>query len=331
MQASIVIPTFNRPNSLQRTLRSLEGQDGLVGEYEVIVVDDGSAKATESVSFNGFGYPIRYVKGPHRGATHSRNQGAKIGNGEVLVFVDDDVTLSTSALRELTATCMAAPNRVAIGNLEDRSPEPNSVFARVMLGQRAGVQQIQDDELIPFVECNTQLLAVRKSDFFDLGMLTDPTGGWPNWDDVDFGYRAHHAGFQIIKCACAIGTHWDCALSDLESASDRWYRAAFSAPKLFQVHPELFRYIKMFDDKSPQSWRDDSPSLLLRKFGRSISALGPCRRTMEILVSMLEGYLPNPQLLDPLYRWIIGGQIYLGYRDGIRERLDARNPIGLKA
>ncbi|MFV2045027.1 MAG: glycosyltransferase family 2 protein, partial [Anaerolineales bacterium] len=257
MQASVVIPTFNRGDSLLRTLESLENQPRLAGEFEVTVVDDGSDTVIDSIPSTNFGYPIRCVKGPHRGATYARNRGARMGNGEVLVFIDDDVTLSNTALKKLIESCMAAPNRVAIGNLQDRCPEPDSVFANVVLNQSVEVEHLQRDEQIPFVECNTQLLAVGKSEFFDLGMLKDPTGGWPNWDDVDFGYRARRSGFQIVRSMRATGVHWDYSLSDLRTACDRWYRAAYSAASLFRVHPDLFQHIEMFHDKVPKNWRGD--------------------------------------------------------------------------
>jgi hypothetical protein len=39
-------------------------------------------------------------------------------------------------------------------------------------------------------------------------MLQDPTGGygWPNWDDVEFGYRAYLSGYRHYKAAEQLGT-----------------------------------------------------------------------------------------------------------------------------
>lgn len=57
----------------------------------------------------------------------------------------------------------------------------------------------------------TGLIAIKKSDFFGLGMFQDPTGGWPNWDDVDFGYRAVKVGFYygaVLQLSWSTGTTW---------------------------------------------------------------------------------------------------------------------------
>ncbi|MBV7328041.1 glycosyltransferase [Chloroflexi bacterium TSY] len=47
--ASIIIPTYNRKESLIETLDSLTSQENVEGDFEVIVVDDGSSDGTEQI------------------------------------------------------------------------------------------------------------------------------------------------------------------------------------------------------------------------------------------------------------------------------------------
>lgn len=88
---SIIIPTFNRPRLLRRAVSSAIMAIGASGE--VIVVDDGSDIPAEK-SISDFACSrLRILRNPvplAGGGSPSRNRGAKIANGDVLFFLDDD-------------------------------------------------------------------------------------------------------------------------------------------------------------------------------------------------------------------------------------------------
>lgn len=86
---SVAIVTRNRPDSLERTLRSLFGQTPQ--PYEVIVSDDSSSddmiQVTEKI-VRAYGY--KYVKGPGKGLYVNRNFVAKHCTGTHIRTMDDD-------------------------------------------------------------------------------------------------------------------------------------------------------------------------------------------------------------------------------------------------
>jgi glycosyltransferase involved in cell wall biosynthesis len=86
MLISVVVPTFNRADSLLNTLRALENQT--FHHYEVIIVDDGSTDQTETVvkQFPQF----LYVRQPNHGPAAARNTGSQFAQGEFITFTDDD-------------------------------------------------------------------------------------------------------------------------------------------------------------------------------------------------------------------------------------------------
>jgi glycosyltransferase involved in cell wall biosynthesis len=86
---SVVIPTYNRAPLLARSLRSVLGQS--YGEFEVIVVDDGSTDGTAGV-VAGFDDPrLRYVAlARNAGAAAARNVGIRLARGKFLAFQDSD-------------------------------------------------------------------------------------------------------------------------------------------------------------------------------------------------------------------------------------------------
>jgi hypothetical protein len=75
----------------------------------------------------------------------------------------------------------------------------------------------------------------------------------------------------------------------------------------------------MFRDKTPIAWGQDPPTLIIRKLTRHIASSQLIIKSMELLVNILEIFYPSPKLLGPFYRWIVGGYIFKGYRQGLRE------------
>lgn len=93
MQLSLVIPAHNCADALGRLLDSLVGQrlEGIAG-CEFIVVDDGSTDSTAAVLAS---YPWLRVLRHERcaGAGAARNAGARVAQGDLLVFLDGDTRI----------------------------------------------------------------------------------------------------------------------------------------------------------------------------------------------------------------------------------------------
>ena len=98
MQFSIIIPAHNAESSLPETLSSIYGQT--YGDYEIILINDGSADTTESVCkvFCGSHNNTHYVRQNNKGVYEARRTGVKISTGDYLVFVDADDCLRSDTL-----------------------------------------------------------------------------------------------------------------------------------------------------------------------------------------------------------------------------------------
>ena len=89
---SIVVPTFDRRDSVLRLLRALEAQSRHAGDFEAIVVVDGSADGTtEAVEAYRASYPLRCVPLPRSGRAAARNAGARAAAAPIVQFLDDDM------------------------------------------------------------------------------------------------------------------------------------------------------------------------------------------------------------------------------------------------
>ena len=87
MNVSVIITTFNRPLSLKRAVASVLNQTVLPAE--IIIVNDGDELKIEEPYLL---HPLIKVVQNERnyGANFSRNRGAALSRGDILMFLDDD-------------------------------------------------------------------------------------------------------------------------------------------------------------------------------------------------------------------------------------------------
>ncbi len=116
LRVSVVVPTYNRPTSIERCLDSLAALKFDQGEYEVIVVDDGSKQPPVSaVARLAKLMNVRLLERPHAGPAAARNAGASEARGELLAFTDDDCQPEPDWLMGLVREASLGPPRAVGG------------------------------------------------------------------------------------------------------------------------------------------------------------------------------------------------------------------------
>lgn len=93
MKVSIVIPTYKRPDYLDRLLASIQTQT--FQEFEVIVIDDNSPNHEEYLpiikKYHSIFKEFKFLRNEtNHGAPHSRNRGILKSKYELIALVDDD-------------------------------------------------------------------------------------------------------------------------------------------------------------------------------------------------------------------------------------------------
>jgi len=117
MKASVIICTRNRAQSLDRTLRSLTlMRKPAEGEWEIILVDNGSTDATPQVvaSYESR-LPIRRVVETTPGLSNARNKGVDEAKGDFIAWTDDDVEVNEDWLSAYLEAIETNPNAVVLG------------------------------------------------------------------------------------------------------------------------------------------------------------------------------------------------------------------------
>jgi glycosyltransferase involved in cell wall biosynthesis len=101
MLLSIIVPLFNKADSIKSTIESVLTQD--FQDYEIIVVDDGSTDNSIEVVRSINSERIAVYKKENGGPSSARNFGVKKAQGEWLLFLDADDRLTHGALQLVNA------------------------------------------------------------------------------------------------------------------------------------------------------------------------------------------------------------------------------------
>ena len=111
-QVSVIVPTFNRPERLEETLRSIAGQS--LQDFEVIVVNDNGVDVEHVI--NRWNAPADIIYLRHRanqGLAAARNTGLRRARGRYIAFLDDDDIFLPDHLQTLVSFLESSGNKAA--------------------------------------------------------------------------------------------------------------------------------------------------------------------------------------------------------------------------
>ena len=130
MRFSLVIPTYDRKESLSLCLSSAIDQD--YPDYEVIVVDDASPDDPGDVIRQRFPQVRFFRQEANRGPAAARNRGIREATGDVIAFTDDDCVLPSDYLSRLAEGYARYPEAAGAGGYAEAPTESQrtNVFAR---------------------------------------------------------------------------------------------------------------------------------------------------------------------------------------------------------
>lgn len=157
---SIITPTYNRAYILPLALESVLAQTH--GNWEMLVVDDGSIDDTEMVVQKYNDSRLKYFRQENRGQSAARNVGLEHAQGNWIAFLDSDNSLKTDFLTESLSAFAANPTKLCIIPQGSRTQE---LYENGTL-----VRTIEAPELPP-LEVDNLAKSIYMRDF-----IFDPTG-----------------------------------------------------------------------------------------------------------------------------------------------------------
>jgi GT2 family glycosyltransferase len=217
ISVSIIIPVHNGGENFRRCLLSLS--ESATHLDEIIVVADGDSDGSWRMAED---YNIEILRLPTPGGpARARNIGAQKAKGDILFFVDADVTIAKDAINAVVEAFEQDPDLAAIfGSYDDEPFESNFLSQYKNLFHHYVHQTSSDNASTFWGACG----AIRREIFFKMGGFNEGFRR-PSIEDIELGYRLKRAGYRI-RLLKSLNVkhlkHWD-VLSLLKS--DFLYRA----------------------------------------------------------------------------------------------------------
>ncbi|OKH26182.1 glycosyl transferase [Hydrococcus rivularis NIES-593] len=202
---SIIIPTYNRPERLETCLKSLTRLNYPHDRFEVIVVDDGSARSLDSVvsPFRGE-LNLQLIRQTNAGPAAARNTGAASARGKFLVFTDDDCQPDPNWLKVFEIYFDRYPDSLLGGHTINELSENLYSEASQLLVDYLYTYYNRDPERAAFFTSNNFALSTER--FRELGYF-DTTFPLAAGEDRELCDRWLHRGYTMVYVPEALVYH----------------------------------------------------------------------------------------------------------------------------
>lgn len=195
---SVIVPTFNGEETITDCLNSFLNQS-YKGEYEVIVVDDGSIDKTGEVVEK---YPVRLLAQRHRGPAAARNLGARNASGDILLFTDDDCVAEKNWIEEMVKPFDNPEIAGVQGRYKTKQRSLIARFAQYEIEER--YERMAKQKYIDFI--GSYSAAYRRNVFLKEGGF-DESFPIASGEDPDLSFRLAAEGHKMVFAPNAVVYH----------------------------------------------------------------------------------------------------------------------------
>lgn len=224
---SVIIPTFNRLSFLKNTLLCLMNQH-TSKKYEVIVVDSGDDTTEEFIkkmSKCNKG-TIRYKKIKYcKNRSLLRNIGAKIAQGELLIFLDNDILVLPNFIEKIINLYCNNEKVVVLGKRNSLTEFDVNLFGKENLinnvDELFNLPAICDDRdlYLDDIDLTTETaekpwrflfshsFCVSKKIFFEVGGFDKGFGNRWGCEDIELGFRLYNCHCKFVLSNEIISFH----------------------------------------------------------------------------------------------------------------------------
>lgn len=200
LSISIVIPTYNRKDTLRQCLQAAISQD--YDSYEIIVVDNGSTDGTGEMLRREFPQVSCLRQKQNSGPAAARNAGIHRASGSIIVFTDDDCVPPQNWLTRIAAGYARYPHVVGVGGYLEPPSEAlkSNVLARYERHIARHVFHVGDSEYVGGFECpagGTNNMSYRRTILQQVNGF-DESFPYAAGEDADLKWRICQTHAQLL-------------------------------------------------------------------------------------------------------------------------------------
>jgi len=240
---SVVIPTYNRIDTLAQVMPTLLVQDLEPSRYELLVCDSNSTDGTaEHLAKLQAEHPgIRYLPGAYGGRAAARNAGIAAARSEVVLFNDADILASPDLLSTHLRRHRERSGLAVVGLEVQVKDLADYVFKRDHPNSRGHLHPPSRKKLswLYFLTGNA---SVRRADLLRIGCFDESFTGYGH-EDLELGYRLQRAGIEIVYEPAAVNYH--CQAIAYEDQKEKMRLAGRSTARFYRKHPNFEVMLKL--------------------------------------------------------------------------------------
>ena len=235
LRISIVVPTYNRLDTLRYVIPALVAQELPAGAFEIIVADSNSNDGTrEYLAEVAREHPhVRHLPGAYTGRAAARNAGIAAATAPVVFFIDADIIAAPDLLARHVAHHDAPGVRAVVGMEVQVSSYEDYVAKRDDPSQRAPLHG-ESAKRLSWLYFLTGNASVPKTELDRVGRFDETFTGYGH-EDLELGYRLQHAGVPIVYEPRAVDYHWHPVPWDEQQ--QKYELAGRSTVRFFRKHP----------------------------------------------------------------------------------------------
>jgi len=188
-RVSVIIPVHNGASTLEACLPPLlQASPDLA---EVLVIDDRSSDGSGAVA-RALGATV--IASTGLGPAAARNLGARRAAGDILFFVDADVTVQPSTIQQVLDILTANPSVSAVfGSYDDEPFEPNFLSQYKNLFHHFTHQTARTASSSFWAGCG----AIRRDAFEAVGGFDEQRYQRASIEDIELGFRLSRQNFHV--------------------------------------------------------------------------------------------------------------------------------------
>jgi len=246
MRATIQLCTYNRAALLERVLDACFEQTFPAGDYEVVLVNDGSKDETPEVIARARARAtcrFEVIDQPNSGLAKGRNAGIARAGGERIIFIDDDVLPLPNFVAEHMRSHKGAPKAVVRGgaiNVESFDDLPPPIWS---IRHYSGNFFWTTNVSVPLA--TIRAIGGFNESFSEYG-----------WEDIDVGLRLRFGGVHAVFNPKALVYHWKPRprSGNVEKMVAQARAQARTAVQLAQIHPHWRTYLATGINPVQRGW-----------------------------------------------------------------------------
>jgi len=259
-KASVIVPTYRRPDLLRELLTSLSSQQTEY-DFEVIVVNDDPEDNLSALELEFSDISVKVINlSEDHGRSIARNTGVRASSGDIIIFLDDDMTVVDGFITG-HMDAHVHPRTAVVGNLVSAPEYARDPLARYI--ERQGAKKREPGAKLPPRCFRTGNGSLSRQLFQDVGMFDESFRTYG--EDLDLAMRLNYKGAEFVFAEDAISyNHQDPDFDDMMEKLREWGR--YTLPIFKKTHPEFTRDIWV-DLGDPIEIGRESLSISLKKIG----------------------------------------------------------------